>query len=134
RIVVLGRDGQVGWELTRSLAPLGEVVAVGREPVEGLACDLERLDALRETLRRLAPDVIANAAAYTDVDRAEGEPDRAERVNAEAPAALAAEAARVGAWLVHYSTDYVFDGGGTSPWREDDPPGPLNVYGATKWR
>jgi dTDP-4-dehydrorhamnose reductase len=134
RILVLGCRGQVGWELTRALAPLGDVTALDRESSDGLQGDLERPEELRRTLRRLQPHVIANAAAYTDVDGAEAEPDRAERVNAEAPAVLAAEAAELGAWLVHYSTDYVFDGSGVAPWREDDAAAPLSVYGETKWR
>jgi dTDP-4-dehydrorhamnose reductase len=134
RILVLGCRGQVGFELTRALAPLGEVIALDREPSDGPSADLEDLEQLRSTVRRLAPRVIANAAAYTDVDGAEAEPERAERINAEAPGVLAAEAASAGAWLVQYSTDYVFDGSGTKPWREDDAPAPLSVYGATKWR
>jgi len=131
---LLGCDGKVGWELERALAPLGDVTALGRESTGNSSCDLEDSEALRRTLRRLEPDVIANAAAYTDVDGAEAEPQRAERVNAEGPAVLAAEAARLRAWLVHYSTDYVFDGSGSKPWREDDTPAPLSVYGATKLR
>jgi dTDP-4-dehydrorhamnose reductase len=134
RILVLGGRGQLGWELTRALAPLGDVTALDREPRGGLTADLERLDELRATLRRLEPHVIANAAAYTDVDGAEMDRERAERVNAEAPGVLATEAARLGAWLVHYSTDYVFDGSGVAPWTEDDEPAPLSVYGATKLR
>lgn len=134
RIVVLGRYGQVGFELTRALAPLGEVTALGREASEGLRGDLESPDELRRLLQRLKPHAIVNAAAYTDVDGAEAEPERAERANAEAPGVLATEAASLGAWLVHYSTDYVFDGSGTAPWREDDLPAPQSVYGATKWR
>jgi dTDP-4-dehydrorhamnose reductase len=130
RILVLGCRGQVGFELTRALAPLGDVTALGHEP----AGDLENPLELRRTLRSLAPHVIANAAAYTDVDKAEGEPERAERVNAEAPRILADEARSIGAWLVHYSTDYVFDGSGTAAWREEDEPAPLSVYGASKWR
>lgn len=133
RILLLGCCGQIGWELQRALAPLGEVVALGREDRD-LSGDLEDADGLRRTVRRLRPDVIANAAAFTNVDRAEAEPERAERVNAEAPGILAAEAAAVDALLVHYSTDFVFDGSGTTPWREDDSPAPVNVYGATKWR
>jgi dTDP-4-dehydrorhamnose reductase len=113
---------------------LGDVTALGREGSNGLCGDLENPDDLRQTVRQLEPEVIANAAAYTDVNRAEAEPERALRINAEAPGVLAAEAARLGALLVHYSTDYVFDGRGTTPWREDDSPAPLNVYGATKWR
>ena len=134
RILVLGCRGQVGFELMRALAPLGDVTALHREPTEGLSADLESPAELRRTLRRLEPHVIANAAAYTDVDGAEAEPERAERVNAEAPGVLAGEAASLGAWLVQYSTDYVFDGSGTTPWRENDTPAPLSVYGATKWR
>lgn len=134
KILLLGCRGQVGWELQRALAPLGEVISLAREPREGLCGDLERHDELKRTIHRLEPRIIANAAAYNDVNGAETESERAERVNAEAPGVLAAEAARLDAWLVHYSTDYVFDGGGTAPWREDDRPAPLNVYGATKWR
>jgi dTDP-4-dehydrorhamnose reductase len=130
KIVVLGARAQLGWELTRALAPLGSVTALGRED----GADLENPEQLRRTLRRLEPQVIANAAAYTDVDGAEADAERAERVNAEAPGVLAAEAERLGAWLVHYSSDYVFDGSGTAPWREDDAPAPLSTYGATKWR
>jgi dTDP-4-dehydrorhamnose reductase len=131
---VLGCRGQVGSELTRALAPLGDVTALDRESSDGLSGDLERPQELRRTLRRLKPQVIANAAAYTDVDGAEAEPERAERVNAEGPGVLAAEAAELGAWLVHYSTDYVFDGSGVAPWREEDAAAPLSVYGKTKWR
>lgn len=134
KILLLGCRGQVGWELHRALAPLGEVTALGREGGDGLCGDLERPDDLCRTVRRLEPHIIANAAAYTDVSRAEAEPERAERINAEAPAVLAAEAARLDAWLVHYSTDYVFDGSGTTPWQEDDAAAPLNVYGRTKWQ
>jgi len=134
KILLLGCRGQVGRELQRALAPLGDVTALGREREYGLGADLENAEELRRTVRQLEPRVIANAAAYTDVNRAEAEPERAERVNAEAPGILAAEAARLDAWLVHYSTDYVFDGSGTARWREDDRPAPLNVYGATKWR
>lgn len=134
KLLVLGGNGQVGWELERALAPLGDVVTLGREPSDGLSGDLEDPEALRRTVRRLKPSVIANAAAYTNVDGAESEPQRAERVNAQAPGILAAEAGRLDALLVHYSTDYVFDGSGTRAWREDDAPAPLNVYGATKWR
>jgi dTDP-4-dehydrorhamnose reductase len=130
RILLLGSGGQVGSELERALAALGDVTALTRES----GGDLENTDELRAAVRRLEPHVIANAAAYTHVDRAEQEPERAECINADAPRALAAEAARLDAWLVHYSTDYVFDGSGTTPWREDAAPAPLNVYGATKWR
>lgn len=131
KILLLGKGGQVGWELQRSLAPLGDVVALDARS-EALCGDLTRLEALAATVAQVRPDVIVNAAAYTAVDRAESEPERARTVNALAPGVLAREAARHGAWLVHYSTDYVFDGSGQQPWRESDPTGPLNVYGRTK--
>lgn len=127
KILLLGKDGQVGWELQRSLAPLGELVAMGRREA-----DLENPDGLRDCVRRHQPDIIVNAAAYTAVDKAESEPERARAVNALAPGVLAQEAKDLDAWLVHYSTDYVFDGSGDRPWRETDPAGPLSVYGATK--
>lgn len=130
KILLFGRNGQVGWELQRALGPLGEVVALDRSsPLSG---DLSRPEALRSTVRDVAPDVIVNAAAYTAVDKAEAEPDLAYAVNSEAPRVLAEEAAALSAWLVQYSSDYVFDGSGNEPWREDSPTGPLNVYGRTK--
>jgi dTDP-4-dehydrorhamnose reductase len=132
KIAILGGAGQVGWELQRALAPLGEIVAVGRGNDQDAHGDLENPDELRAILRALRPDLIANAAAYTDVDRAESEPERARRVNADGPALLAAEAKRLDAWLIQYSTDFVFDGSGSKPWREDDAPGPLSVYGESK--
>ncbi len=134
KVLMLGKNGQVGWELQRSLAPLGELVALDRagDAARGLCGDLQDLDGLRETVRALRPDVIVNAAAHTAVDKAESETDLARRLNAEAPAALAEAANATGAWLVHYSTDYVFDGSGDRPWVEDAPTGPLNVYGQTK--
>ena len=134
KILLLGKNGQVGWELQRSLAPLGELVALDRagDAARGLCGDLRDLDGLRETVRTLRPDVIVNAAAHTAVDKAESERDLAQRLNTEAPAALAEAANATGAWLVHYSTDYVFDGSGERPWTEDAPTGPLNVYGQTK--
>ena len=128
RLLLLGKNGQVGWELQRALAPLGEVYAPGRD--EG--GDLAQLDVLAETLRTLKPDVIVNAAAYTAVDRAETEADLAFRVNAEAPAVLAKGAAALGAVLIHYSTDYVFDGSGSTPRTEGAATAPLNVYGRSK--
>lgn len=128
KLLLLGGNGQVGWELRRALAPLGQVIVPGRE--EG--GDLARPDALVSTIRQAAPDAIFNAAAYTAVDQAESEPEVARAINAEAPAVVAREARQLGAWLVHYSTDYVFDGSGESPWREGDLTGPLNVYGRTK--
>ena len=126
-VLLLGKDGQVGWQLQRSLAPHGPVVACGRAE-----CDLGDLDRLRRVLREVRPSVIVNAAAYTAVDKAESEPELAQRINAEAPAILAAEAAASGALLVHYSTDYVYDGSKTTPWVESDPTGPLGVYGRSK--
>ncbi len=128
KILLLGKNGQLGWELQRALAPLGELVALDRH--EG--GDLGDSDALRATVRRVAPDVIVNAAAYTAVDKAESEPEAARQINALATGVLADEARALGALLVHYSTDYVFDGSG-SDWRfEDAPTGPLSVYGKTK--
>ncbi len=132
KILLLGKNGQVGWELQRALAPLGTVVALDRAGAEGLCGDLEDLDGLARTVRTLAPDLIVNAAAYTAVDKAEADGARAQRINAEAPGVLAGEAAALGALLVHYSTDYVFDGSGDTPWREEAPTGPLSVYGRTK--
>jgi len=132
KILLLGKNGQVGWELQRALAPLGELVALDRAGTAELCGDLADLDGIARTVRQLQPAVIVNAAAYTLVDKAEEEPELAQRLNADAPALLAQEAARLGAWLVHYSTDYVFDGSGDRPWQEDYPTGPLSVYGATK--
>ena len=134
KILLLGKNGQVGWELQRSMAPLGELVALDRtgDAARGLSGDLQDLDGLRETVRTLRPDVIVNAAAHTAVDKAESERGLAQRLNTEAPAALAEAAHAAGALLVHYSTDYVFDGSGERPWTEDAPTGPLNVYGQTK--
>jgi len=131
RILLFGKGGQVGWELQRSLAPLGELVALDADSAQ-LCGDFTRLDGLAETIRTVAPDVIVNAAAYTAVDKAEGEPELALAINALAPEVLAQEAARRGAWLLHYSTDYVFDGRGEMPWQESDATAPLSVYGATK--
>ena len=127
RLLLLGKDGQVGFELQRALAPLGELVALGRS--DG---DLAVPEVLCRRIAEIAPQVIVNAAAYTAVDRAEREPELARTINAEAPAAIAAEARRLGAWLVHYSTDYVFDGLKRLPYTEDDAPGPQSVYGRTK--
>lgn len=132
KILLFGRDGQVGWELQRALAPLGEVIALGRQGDEGLCGDLTDLAGIAATVRTVAPQVIVNAAAYTAVDRAESEPEIAMRVNAHAPGALAIEAEHVGAWLVHYSTDYVFPGIGADPWCEHDATGPLSAYGQSK--
>ena len=131
KILLLGKNGQVGWELQRSLSMLGELVALDSRST-GHCGDLSDLDGLARTVQTVQPAVIVNAAAYTAVDKAESEPDRAHLINAEAPAVLAREAERRGAWLVHYSTDYVFDGSGKRPWTEGDAPAPINVYGASK--
>lgn len=131
KILLLGKNGQVGWELQRSLAPLGELVALDASSQEHCG-DLTDLVGLAKTLRDVAPDVIVNAAAYTAVDQAESEPELAHAVNAKAPALLAQAAKAGSAWLVHYSTDYVFDGGGNQPWLESDVAKPLSVYGASK--
>jgi dTDP-4-dehydrorhamnose reductase len=125
-------NGQVGWELQRSLAPLGELVALDFDSPGPLAADFTQPEALAATVRAVAPQIIVNAAAHTAVDKAEAEPELARTINAKAPAVLAREAQALGAWLVHYSTDYVFDGSGTGPWSEDSPTGPLSVYGRTK--
>ena len=131
KILLLGKNGQLGWELQRSLGVLGEMTALDRHS-QGLCGDLGNLQGLAETVRQLRPDVIVNAAAHTAVDQAESEPELARTLNALAPGVLAQEAQKLGAWLVHYSTDYVFDGSGSRPWVETDAPAPLNVYGQTK--
>ena len=132
KILLLGKNGQVGWELQRSLAPLGEVVALDFDSPGPLTADFSKPESLAATVRAVAPDVIVNAAAHTAVDKAESEPELARALNATSPAVLAREAAARGAWLLHYSTDYVFDGSGSTPRDEDAPTGPLNVYGQTK--
>ena len=135
KILLFGTDGQVGWELQRSLAPLGELLVMGLDRATnpgGLSGDFTQLDALAETVRKVRPDVIVNAAAHTAVDKAQSEPEFARLLNALAPGVLADEAQALGAWLVHYSTDYVFDGSGDQPWKETDATGPLSVYGQTK--
>ncbi|HET6397847.1 MAG TPA: dTDP-4-dehydrorhamnose reductase [Pseudoxanthomonas sp.] len=137
RLLVLGANGQVGRELRRSLRPLGEVLAATRDGRldDGTPCavaDLGDLDGLARLVREAAPDAVVNAAAYTAVDKAEDDAATAFRINAEAPEVLARACAEAGIPLVHYSTDYVFDGQGTRPYREDDPPAPLGVYGASK--
>lgn len=131
RIVLLGKNGQVGWELQRSLAPLGEVTALGSDSPAGCG-DLRQPDKVVATLRALRPAVVVNAAAHTAVDLAESEPHQAALLNTEAPRMLAETCAELGALFVHYSTDYVFDGSGSTPWQETDPTAPLNVYGRTK--
>jgi dTDP-4-dehydrorhamnose reductase len=126
KILLFGGSGQLGWELQRSLAPLGELAVAGRE------VDFARPEALKQAVREARPDVIVNAAAYTAVDKAESEPDLAHAVNALAPEQLAHEAAALGAWLVHYSSDYVFDGSGHEARDESAATGPLSVYGRSK--
>jgi len=132
KILLFGKNGQVGWELQRSLAQIGSVVALGHNEESGLVGDLCDLQGVRETCRSVRPDVIVNAAAYTAVDNAENERDNAELINGLAPGVMADEAKILGALLVHYSTDYVFDGSGLLPWREVDATAPLNIYGQTK--
>ena len=132
KILLLGKNGQVGWELQRALAPLGDVVALDFDSPGPLTADFSQPESLAATVRAVAPQIIVNAAAHTAVDKAESEPAFARALNATSPAVLAREAAALGAWLLHYSTDYVFDGSGSTPWVEDSPTGPLSVYGLTK--
>ncbi len=132
KILLLGKNGQVGWELQRALAPLGEVVALDRHSAGHLRADFAEPESLAAVVRAVAPNIIVNAVAHTAVDKAESEPALAQAVNATAPAVLAREAQVLGAWLLHYSTDYVFDGRGSTPWDEGSPTGPLSVYGRTK--
>ena len=127
KIVLFGRGGQVGRELEQVLPSLGQLAAFGRDHA-----DLERPDAIQALLRRESPDMVVNAAAYTAVDKAESEPERARQINADSVGVIATETARLGGWLVHYSTDYVFDGAKSDSYVETDPTGPLGVYGATK--
>ena len=127
KILLTGRTGQVGWELERALAPLGELHALGRDEL-----DLAQPRLIEAVVRKLQPNVIVNAAAYTAVDRAEAETDAAFAINGRAPGILAREAKRLGALLVHYSTDYVFDGTKNGPYAEGDAPNPISVYGASK--
>ncbi|MFS7381708.1 dTDP-4-dehydrorhamnose reductase [Rahnella inusitata] len=130
-ILLFGKTGQVGWELQRALAPLGNVIALDVHSKEYCG-DFSNPEGIAETVRRIKPDVIVNAAAHTAVDKAESEPDFVQLLNATSVEAIAKEAALIGAWLVHYSTDYVFPGDGDKPWSEDDATGPLNTYGETK--
>ncbi|MDV6340594.1 dTDP-4-dehydrorhamnose reductase [Nitrosomonas sp. Is24] len=131
KILLFGKNGQVGWELQRSLAPLGELIALSSSSEE-FCGDLTDFSGIQQTLRQVSPDIIVNAAAYTAVDKAESEPGRAYALNAEAPAVLAQEAKRLSAWLIHYSTDYVFNGHSSQPYLETDDCDPLNVYGKSK--
>ena len=131
KILLFGKGGQVGWELQRSLAPLGEVVALDHDSINYCG-NFSNPAGLLDTVRDVKPDIIVNAAAHTAVDKAESEPDLVRTLNATAPGLLAQEAQRLGAWFVHYSTDYVFDGSGSRAWKETDTPAPLSVYGQTK--
>ncbi len=130
-ILLFGKTGQVGWELQRALAPLGHLIAVDVHSTDYCG-DFSNPEGVAETVRRVRPDVIVNAAAHTAVDKAESERGFAQLLNATSVEAIAREAAAIDAWLVHYSTDYVFPGSGETPWRETDEPSPLNVYGETK--
>ncbi|GKT22010.1 dTDP-4-dehydrorhamnose reductase [Acidovorax sp. SUPP3334] len=130
-VLLFGKGGQVGWELQRSLSVLGTVTALDHDSTDHCG-NFADPSGIVETVRALRPDVIVNAAAHTAVDKAESEPELARTLNATTPGVLAQEAARIGAWLVHYSTDYVFDGSGDRPWVEGDMPAPLSVYGHTK--
>lgn len=135
KTLLLGRGGQVGWELQRSLSVLGELIALDFDAAQNpqsLCGDFTDLAGLARTVQTVQPDVIVNAAAHTAVDKAESEPELARTINALAPEVLATESAKLGAWLIHYSTDYVFDGSGSAPWLEDATPDPLSVYGRTK--
>jgi dTDP-4-dehydrorhamnose reductase len=137
RLLLFGGNGQVGHALRSALSPLGDVVATTRTGLleDGIACeiaDFDRPESLSSLIARIAPGAVINAAAYTAVDRAESDRDAAFRANAEAPAVIAEACARIGIPLVHYSTDYVFDGTGNRPYREDDPASPLGVYGESK--
>ena len=127
RILLTGRTGQVGWELERTLTGVGSVIATGRAQI-----DLADPDSIRAAIRQARPEIIVSAAGYTNVDEVEGDPDLAMKVNGVAPGIMAEEAKRIGALLVHYSTEYVYDGTLGRPYTEDDAPNPLNVYGRTK--
>jgi dTDP-4-dehydrorhamnose reductase len=130
-ILLFGKNGQVGGELQRALAPLGTVTSLSTDSTD-YSADFTHTEGVLATIRAIKPDVIVNAAAYTAVDRAESEAEHAHLINASTVEAIAKEAGRTGAWLVHYSTDYVFAGSGDHPWTEDDIPAPLNVYGHSK--
>lgn len=125
--LLIGKNGQVGWELQNALVPLGPVISPGRSCI-----DLTKPDTIRKTIRDLSPTIIVNAAGYTAVDKAEAEPALVKQINATAPGILAEEAKHLGALLVHYSTDYVFDGKSPKPYTEEDRPSPVNIYGKSK--
>ncbi|EIX1615867.1 dTDP-4-dehydrorhamnose reductase [Cronobacter sakazakii] len=130
-ILLFGKNGQVGWELQRALAPLGNLISLDFNS-EDYCGDFSNPEGVAETVRRIKPDVIVNAAAHTAVDKAESEREFAQLLNATSVEAIAREAAKINAWLIHYSTDYVFPGTGETPWCESDATAPLNVYGETK--
>lgn len=130
-ILLFGKTGQVGWELQRALAPLGNLIALDVHSKDYCG-DFSNPEGIAETVRNIKPDVIVNASAHTAVDKAESEPEFAQLLNATSVEAIAKEAAKIGAWVVHYSTDYVFPGDGETPWSETDATAPLNVYGQTK--
>jgi len=132
KLLLLGQNGQVGWELQRALAPLGEVIGCDFDSPGDRRADFSQPESLAALVQRVRPDAIVNAAAHTAVDKAEAEPALAQALNATAPGVLAREAAAIGAWMLHYSTDYVFDGSGDQPRTEDAPTDPLSVYGRTK--
>jgi dTDP-4-dehydrorhamnose reductase len=132
KILLLGKNGQVGWELQRALVPLGEVIALDFDSTGPLSGDFSKPESLAATVQAVRPHLIVNAAAHTAVDKAESEPNLARAINATTPGILAREAKACGAWLAHYSTDYVFDGSGQKPRTEGDTTGPLSVYGQTK--
>lgn len=130
-ILLFGKTGQVGWELQRALAPLGNLIALDVHSKD-FCGDFSNPEGIAQTVRLINPDVIVNAAAHTAVDKAESEQEFAQLLNATSVEAIAKEAAQIGAWVVHYSTDYVFPGDGETPWQETDATAPLNVYGQTK--
>ncbi len=132
KTLLFGKGGQVGWELQRALAPLGELIALDFDTAGDLSGDFSQPEAVAATVRRVAPDLIVNAAAHTAVDKAESEADLARLINASTPGRIAQEAKALGAHLIHYSTDYVFDGSGDAPRDETAATGPLSVYGRTK--
>lgn len=131
RILLFGKNGQVGWELQRSLTPLGEIIALNSTS-EDFCGNLANLTGIKQTIRKIQPDIIVNAAGYTAVDKAEKEQEMAQLLNAQAPGVLAQEAKTLNAWLIHYSTDYVFSGNNYQPYLETDHAEPLNIYGRTK--
>ncbi|HCC6483592.1 TPA: dTDP-4-dehydrorhamnose reductase, partial [Escherichia coli O25b:H4-ST131] len=130
-ILLFGKTGQVGWELQRALAPLGNLIALDVHSTDYCG-DFSNPEGVAETVKKIRPDVIVNAAAHTAVDKAESEPEFAQLLNATSVEAIAKAANEVGAWVIHYSTDYVFPGTGEIPWQETDATAPLNVYGETK--